>query len=159
TPSDGGTTIANVDIDNSGGVIEAVSGGSVSFVGPSEGESTLTGGAILADDELSSVFVQAGFTLSDVAVTARDSAIVAISGALDNTGSLVAQSGGSISVGNLDGTGSVIIDGGQIFIEQAASDDVTVDFTTAQGGQLFLADPTDFSGHISGFARNDNIDL
>ena len=71
-------------------------------------------------------------------------------GELNNTGTVIAGPHGEASFGSVTGTGVMVIDGGAFNVSGADSNDLQ--FSTAHSGELLIADPTQFTGTISGFA-------
>jgi hypothetical protein len=81
-----------------------------------------------------------------------------IAGAVANSGSLMAE-GGNITIhGDVTGSGTALIDGGAT-IEFGGASSATTSFTATATGTLMLDNSAGFTGTVTGFAANDQIDL
>ncbi len=81
-----------------------------------------------------------------------------IAGAVANSGSLMAE-GGNITIhGDVTGSGTALIDGGAT-IEFGGAASANTTFTATATGTLMLDNSSGFTGTVTGFAANDQIDL
>jgi hypothetical protein len=81
-----------------------------------------------------------------------------VDSALDNTGSLLAQSGAMTLKGAVTGAGTATISGSAILEYGAASAEAT-GFAPGAAGTLKLDQSSSFSGVVTGFAAGDGLDL
>jgi len=75
----------------------------------------------------------------------------------------IASEGGTIAIGSTlvadsSKTGTVLVNGGEVFLQQGAASSQTIGFGAA-GGTLALAAPNAVLGTIGGFSAGDTIDL
>jgi FecR protein/Carbohydrate binding domain len=149
----GGTQFSNASIIEGAGAI-----------GRADGFLTLTNqssGTIDADSNGATLSIYTGATVTNLGgvLEATNGGTLAIDDPLTNLGTVKAI-GGTVDVsGAVSGTGSDIISNhGILEFRSSVSAGQTVTYQDATG-MLALSDPGDFSGHITGIALGDTIDL
>jgi Ca2+-binding RTX toxin-like protein len=93
-------------------------------------------------------------TISDASATLSDTGSLMVNGALVNDGAITVD-GGTLTAGDVTGTGSMTINSGTV--ELGGADNGTVTFGGA--GTLKLDQPQSFSGTIAGLVPTDTLDL
>ena len=144
------TAITLTNVDNVISGAGQLGGGQLTLI--NEGTIKATGTEALVIDTGASVVKNAG------TLEATGEGGLLVTGAVDNTGTLLANGGNITIVGAVTGSGVAEIDGNATLAFGAASS-VNVAFDEVGSGTLRLGDSFDFSGLVSGFASDDTLDF
>ncbi|MGB7076596.1 MAG: hypothetical protein WBD53_05355 [Xanthobacteraceae bacterium] len=154
-----GTSAKLVDVNDTISGTGLIGDGQLSVDNQSEIASNLSGSGITIDTG-SGTFTNEGFIVSngtggfDIESAIQNTAVWS-QGSPDF--GIVAQDGTITLQGAVTGGGNAVIDGGNILFESSSTNAVI--FVTGAGGTLGIAEPTDFSGSITGYGSGDTIDL
>ena len=141
-------TLTNVDNTISGA--GQIGAGQMTLI--NEGTIIATGTNALVIDTGSNVITNSGM------LEATGSGGLVINSDIDNSGLIWAHGGNVTANGAVSGTGTALLDGtATIDFGAASSSNVTLD--AAATGTIVLHDSFDFSGVVSGFNGNDQLDL
>ena len=141
-------TLTNVDNTISGA--GQIGAGQMTLI--NEGTIIATGTNALVIDTGSNVITNSG------TLEATGSGGLVINSDIDNSGLIWAHGGNVTANGAVSGTGTALLDGtATIDFGAASSSNVTLD--AAATGTIVLHDSFDFSGVVSGFNGNDQLDL
>jgi len=151
-----------------GSLVAATDGATLANSGRISGSGSLGGPALTLVNEARGVIVSAGpgglavsgGAISNAGIIEGEGAGgTVVTGAVDNTGSLIARDGDLSVLGAVTGSGWATIDGGALVLGAAISGKVM--FASAPTGELVLADALAFAGSILGVspAGGDSLDL